>query len=46
MNSTFGSSVYLGSRVRFKCIGNDTYKVRRINIHSKPTPIHGTFHKT
>ena len=41
----YGLSVSFGSIVRSKYIGYNAYKGRRINYHSKPTPIHGTFHK-
>ena len=45
MNSEYGSSVSFGSRVRSKYIGHNTYTGRRSNFRSKPTPIHGPFHK-
>ena len=46
MTDTYGSSGSFGSILRSKSIGNDTYKVRRSNIRSKPTPIHGPVHKS
>ena len=46
MNCAFGSSWLSGSRVRSNCIGNNTCAGRRINLISKPTPIHGPVHKS
>ena len=46
MNNAYGSSGSFGSRVSFKYIGHNIYIGRRINSHSKPTPIHGPVHKS
>ena len=45
MTSIYGLSGSFGSRVRSKSIGYNTYTVRGSNFCSKPTPIHGLFHK-
>ena len=45
ITATYGSSGSFGSKVRPKYIGHNTYTVRRSNLHSKPTPIHGPVHK-
>ena len=44
MNAAYGSSVSFGSIVRLKSIENNTCTVRRSNLRSKPTPIHGQVH--
>ena len=41
----YGSSGSLGSKVRSKCIGNNTYTGSRSNFRSKTTPIIGLVHK-
>ena len=46
MTSTYGSSGSIGSRVRSKYIGHNTYADRRNNYVKKPTPIHGPLHKS
>ena len=40
VTSANGSSRSFVSRSGSKCIGNNTYKVKRINLCSKPKPIH------
>ena len=45
MISAYGLSGSFGSRVRSKSIGHNTYAGKRSNFRSKPTPIHGPFHK-
>ena len=45
MTTAYGSSVSFGSRLRSRSIGHNTYKGRRSNFCSKPTPIHGPVHK-
>ena len=45
MTSAYGSSGLFGSIVSFRYIGHNTYTGRRINLCSKPTPIHGPVHK-
>ena len=44
MNAVFGSSVYLGLKVRSEFIWHNTYTGRRRNFHSKPTSNHGQVH--
>ena len=46
MNSAYGSSGSFGSRVGSKYIVHNTYTGKRINLRSKPTPIHGPVHKS
>ena len=43
--SEYGSSGSFESRVRSKYIVLNTYKGRRSNVNSEPTPIHGPVHK-
>ena len=45
MNAANRSLGSFGSRVRSKNIGQNTYKGRRSDFHSKPKPIHGPVHK-
>ena len=45
MTSEYSSSGSFESRVRSKSIGHNTYTGRRINFHSKQTPIHGPVNK-
>ena len=44
MNAVFGSSVYLGWKVRSEFIWHNTYTGRRRKFYSKPTPNHGPVH--
>ena len=46
MTSAYASSASFGYIVRFKYIGHNTYTSRRSSFCSKPTPIHGTVHKS
>ena len=46
MTAVYGSSESFGSTVMSKSIGHNIYTCWRIIFHSKPTPIHGTFHKS
>ena len=46
MNSTYGSPGSFGSRLRSKFIWHNKYSGIRSNFRSKPTPIHGTVHKS
>ena len=46
MTSAYGPSGSFGSRLRSKDIGHNTYRGRRSNFCSKPTPIHGPVHKS
>ena len=46
MNNVLGSSGYVVSRDKSKCIVHNTYTDRRINPRLKPTPIHGPFNKS
>ena len=46
MNSSCDSSGSFGSIGRSKYIVHNTYTDRKIHICSKPTPIHGPFHKS
>ena len=45
MTAEYSSSGSFGSIVRSKSIGHRTYTVLRINLCSKPAPIHGPVHK-
>ena len=45
MNAAYGSSGSFVSIVRSKYIAHNTYKVRRNNFRSKPTPTHVLVHK-
>ena len=46
MISAYFQSVSFGSIVRYIYIGHNTYTVRRSDLGSKPTPIHGPVHKS
>ena len=46
MTSAYGSSRSFGSIVRSNSIGHNKYTGRIIILFSKPTPIHGLFHKS
>ena len=41
MNDSFGPSEHHGSIVRYIFVFRNKYTGRRINMHSKPTLIHG-----
>ena len=45
MISSYRLSGSFGSRVRSKSIGHNNYTVRKSNLRSKPTTIHGPAHK-
>ena len=46
MNDSFCSSGYFESIIMSNFIINNIYKDKSINMRSKPTPIHGTVHKS
>ena len=46
MTSAYGSSGSFGSMVRSKSIGQNTYTIRRSNLHSKPAPMNVPVHKS